>query len=67
MSSFNVEIADARFFRRVFAILAFAAITSLSGTVLALLMEGSLSSLRGGARSFEELNSRRVALRAPAG
>jgi hypothetical protein len=38
MSSFNVEFTDARFFRRVFAILVFAAITSMSGTVLALLM-----------------------------
>jgi len=38
MSSIDVEVADARFFRRVFAILVFAAITSLSGTVLALFM-----------------------------
>jgi hypothetical protein len=38
MSSFNVEIADARFFRLVFAVLVFAAISSMSGTVLALLM-----------------------------
>jgi hypothetical protein len=37
MSSFNLEAADVRFLRRVFAVLVFAAVTSLSGTVLALL------------------------------
>jgi len=36
--SFNVEVADVRFLRRVFSILGFAAITSVCGTVLALLM-----------------------------
>ena len=44
MSSFNVEIADARFFRLVFAVLVFAAISSMSGTVLALLMGPSFPS-----------------------
>ena len=38
MSSFNVEIADVRFFRRIFAVLVFAAITSAGGIVMALLM-----------------------------
>ncbi|MET0483577.1 MAG: hypothetical protein ABWZ27_11760 [Aestuariivirgaceae bacterium] len=38
MSSYSVGETDVRFFRRVFAILLFAAISSVGGIVVALLM-----------------------------